>query len=209
VVFGLSRQGGFEILTELYRLRIANARRKGWAMSDRLITVATFQEPVAAALARNYLDAQGIPAMLIDETTIATDWMLAGAIGGIKLQVYPIHLERAELLLAQIEEDRTTDEHPAADPTAVASQEVAEDLKAEREDRAPINLLVERMFRATVFGLIFPPLQVYSIYLVFELMLTEGKVSEGRRWKVWASVLLSLPVIGGILMTLACIGGMV
>jgi hypothetical protein len=165
-------------------------------MLDRLVTVATFQDPIAAALARNFLESEGVAACLVDETTIATDWLIAGAIGGIKLQVEPMQVERAEMLLAEIEEEPDDpDEAPPA-PTAIATREIAEDLQAEHADKAEINQLVDRLFRATVFGLLFPPLLVYAFCLLAQLTGTAGTVSSNRRWKVWASVLLCVPILG-------------
>jgi hypothetical protein len=164
-------------------------------MSDRLVTVATFHDPLQASMVKNYLDEEGIPSVLMDESTVATDWMLSTAIGGIKLQVAPIHVERAEMLLVKVEAEKEAEE-PLPPETAIASQEIAEELQAEREDRAPINRLVDRMFRATVFGLIFWPLQAYAFCLLVQLTGEQGRVSDDRRWKVWASVLLSLPIMG-------------
>ena len=164
-------------------------------MSDRLRTVATFHEPVAAALAKNYLESNGIPAVLIDEATIATDWMLSGAIGGIKLQVLPIHLERAEMLLTQVEaERRELDDEEPMPASAIASREIAEELHSDRVDREPINQLADRLFRCAVFGLIFWPLQGYVLWLLLQWLGEEGSVSPDRRWKIWASALLNVPL---------------
>ena len=175
-------------------------------MSSPWSTVATFHDPVAAAMARNYLDSQGIPALLLDEATIATDWMLAGAIGGIKLQVSPFHVERAELLLAQIQESRDEpDEVPA---TAVASAEIAEELQAEREDKAEINQLVERLFRATVLGWILWPLHFYTLFLLVQLMQSEGTVSDNRRWKVWIAIVLNIPIAVLVMLMLGLTWGL-
>jgi hypothetical protein len=174
------------------------------AMLDRLVTVATFQDPVAAELARNFLASEGVSACLLDETTVATDWLLAGAIGGIKLQVEPMQVERAEMLLAQIEEEAEEPNEPPPAPTAIAAQEIAEDLAAEREDKAEINKLVDRIFRATVFGLLFPPLQLYAFCLLAQLTGTPGAVSPNRRWKVWASVLVCVPALSFFLMLFCC-----
>ena len=162
-------------------------------MSFRLVTVATFNDPIAAALAKNYLESEDIDACLIDETTVATDWMIAGAIGGIKLQVSPMQLERAEMLLAMLREEQAEDEPVAS--TAIATQEVAEELQAEREDKEPINQLADKAFRSAVFGFLFVPLQFYTLYLLFLLREEPGKVSPNRRWKVWASLLLNIPLI--------------
>ena len=181
-------------------------------MSDRLVTIATFQAPAAAALAKNFLDSEGIPAVLFDEDTIATDWMLAGAIGGIKLQVAAIHVERAEMLLTQIETERKeedADDEPM--PTsAIATQEIAEDLRSEGEDREPINQLTDKLFRTAVFGLVFCPLQFYALFLLTEIASAEGKVSPNRRWKLWVSLplmLISLTMMAFLVMPSSCLFG--
>ena len=167
-------------------------------MSDRLVTVATFHEPVAATLAKNFLDSEGIPAVLFDESTIATDWMLSAAIGGIKLQVAAIHFERAELLLTRIQAERDDAEEEDDEPmpsTAIATQEIAEEMQAENEDREPINQMTDTLFRSAVFGLIFCPLVFYSIYLLVEIAGAEGTISPNRRWKLWVSLpLLTVPL---------------
>ena len=170
-------------------------------MSDRFVTVATFHEPVAAALAKNFLDSEGIPAVLFDEDTIATDWMLSGAIGGIKLQVARGHIERAEMLLNQIHAER---EEAEADEemmpqTAIATQEIAEELQAEREDQAEINQLADKLLRSAVFGLVFWPLQLYTLYLLAAIAGSEGTISPNRRWKVWTSMLLNMPLMSVVL----------
>ena len=175
-------------------------------MSDRLVTVATFQDSVAAELARNFLEHEGIACVLIDDTTVATDWMLSAAIGGVKLQVAALDFERAELLLAQIDRERDDEDEAddEDDPTAIASLEIAEDLRAEAEDRAPINQLADKVFRAAVFGLILWPLQLYVLYLLACIFAEEGRISRGRRWKVWAAVVLNVPLMGVIVMPLLC-----
>jgi hypothetical protein len=176
-------------------------------MSDRLVTVATFQDSVAAALARNFLEHEGIACVLIDDTTVATDWMLSAAIGGVKLQVAALNAERAEMLLAQIQEEREeADGEEEADDedfrTGIAAREIAEDLQAEEEDRAPINQLADKAFRAAAFGLLFWPLQLYVLYLLACIFAENGKVSPDRRWKVWGSVLLNMPLMGAIVLPL-------
>jgi hypothetical protein len=53
----------------------------------RWVTVATFWKPTDAHLARIHLENEGIDVVILDETLVATDWFMANAIGGIKLQV--------------------------------------------------------------------------------------------------------------------------
>jgi len=163
-------------------------------MAERFVTVAAFQDPMAAAMAKNFLEEEGIPAILLDETTVATDWLLSGAIGGVKVQVAPIHVERAEMLLARSRKNDDEIGEPRSSETAIASHEIAEELRTEREDKEPINQLVDRLFRVVVLGMIFWPLQLYAVFLLFQLTQIEGTVSANRRWKAWASFVLA-PVV--------------
>jgi hypothetical protein len=173
-------------------------------MADRWVTIATFHDPVAASLAKNFLASEEIPVALFDESTVAVAWQLAGAIGGIKLQVPAIHVERAELLLAQIQEEKLAEEEAEPLPaTGFASPETVEELQAEAEDKQPINVLVDRVYRSAVFGLIFWPLQAYVLWLLLQVATMPGKVSPNRRWKVWVSVLLNVPLLLVLLLILS------
>ena len=176
-------------------------------MSRELVTVATFNDPVEAAMARNCLESEGVSAILVDEQTIATDWGLGNAIGGIKLQVSAAQLEKAEFLLTQRRTEDADETEPIPE-TAIATHETAEDLRYEEEHRAPKNQAVERLFRATVFGLFFWPLQFYALLLLLTLGTLPGTLSPDRRWKLWASVLLSLPLWCLLLVSLCFISGM-
>jgi hypothetical protein len=181
-------------------------------MSDRLVTVATFQDSVAAALAKNFLEHEGIQCVLMDDTTVATDWMLSAAIGGVKLQVAALDVERAEMLLVRIQEERDEaefdeDDDQAHSHTAIATREIAEDLQAEQQDREPINQLADKVFRTAVFGLILWPLQLYVLYLLACIFAEEGKISPDRRWKVWAAVILNMPLMSVIVVPLLCFLG--
>jgi hypothetical protein len=131
--------------------------------------------------------------------------MLSAAIGGIKLQVAPIHVERAEMLLVQIQADRDEDDGPPLPQTAIATQEIAEDLQSEREDKEPINQLADRLFRTAVFGLLLWPLQAYVLILLWQLLGEKGVVSRNRRWKIWASVLLNIPLVSVVVVPLLCL----
>ena len=68
-------------------------------MPEKLITVVTFWTPEEAHLARNRLEAEGIRTYLADELTVSTDWGLANAIQGIKLQVAEEDAEKAVAFL--------------------------------------------------------------------------------------------------------------
>jgi hypothetical protein len=67
-----------------------------------LVTVATFLYPYQAHAPRARLEAAGLRVSLADELTIAMDWLLANAVGGIKVQVPAADAERARELLASL-----------------------------------------------------------------------------------------------------------
>src|SRR5436309_15065010 len=92
-------------------------------MPDDLRTVARFASPAEAAIARNALDAAGIPAWVADELTLTTDPFLSGAVSFIKVQGKAADLERAEAVLdgqpdpvapELAEQDGDADDPPAA-----------------------------------------------------------------------------------------------
>lgn len=70
-------------------------------MSDNLVTVATFNSPAEAVLAKNQLEAEGIRAFLIDEESINMLWLLGTALGGVKLQVSEDQWEQADQILQE------------------------------------------------------------------------------------------------------------
>jgi hypothetical protein len=175
-------------------------------MSNRLVTVATFHETVAAVMAKDYLESQGVPAYLIDETELAHALPVFSSVGGAKVQVAPEHVERAEFLLERVQEDHDDDDELSpVGATAIATREIAEELQAERDERDPINQLADRLFRTAIFGLILWPLQFYTLFLLLELGGSEGRVSPERRWKVWASIVLNVPLMALIVVPLFCV----
>ena len=64
-----------------------------------LTTLATFDFPYEAQIARSKLDAAGIPAFLADEHTINANWLYCQALGGVRLQVPATALAEAEAIL--------------------------------------------------------------------------------------------------------------
>ena len=65
-------------------------------------TVATFQDPIEAGLVRGRLEAEGIPAIVADANLISTHSLISNAIGGVKVQVPPEHLELAQAICEAI-----------------------------------------------------------------------------------------------------------
>ncbi len=80
-----------------------------------LLTVAHFDFPWEAQLARTRLEAEGIEAWVADEYTIGMQWLYCNALGGVRVQVDAEDLFRARAILS---EDRSTDveEQVGTDP---------------------------------------------------------------------------------------------
>jgi hypothetical protein len=77
-------------------------------MTDSLKTVASFESPLDAEIAKGRLESEDIIAHIRDESTVNANWLLSNAIGGVKLLVKESDLSRASDLLqvvATSEED--------------------------------------------------------------------------------------------------------
>lgn len=74
-----------------------------------MITIARFDNPVTANIAKARLDAAGIPALLADEHTVSMNWLLSNAIGGVRLQVPDEYAVRAMDLLEEDLSDEVPD----------------------------------------------------------------------------------------------------
>jgi hypothetical protein len=77
--------------------------------SKRWVTVATFWQPTHAHIARLKLESEDIDCVIIDENLVATDWLYANAVGGIKLQVPEEEAEAARKLLQLADPDFADD----------------------------------------------------------------------------------------------------
>ena len=86
-------------------------------MSRRLTTVAAFDIPAKAELARNALTAAGIQAVIADSEIVAMDWLISNAVGGVKVQVWEEDAERAAAVL----------EEKLGDEAGLASDDLDED----------------------------------------------------------------------------------
>jgi hypothetical protein len=82
---------------------------------EHMVTVAQCNVAAEAHAMRIYLESAGIPVFLADELTVAMDWLLSNAIGGVKVQVPERCSERALQLLEGFvrttNDDSDLDEH--------------------------------------------------------------------------------------------------
>jgi hypothetical protein len=72
-------------------------------MRDKFVTVASFDEPYKANIAKIKLEAEGIKCFLSGENFVATYWLLSRAEGGIKLKVNEADAETATEILMRKE----------------------------------------------------------------------------------------------------------
>lgn len=75
------------------------------------ITFKIFDNLVAAHMLMGKLQSEGIECKLVDHNIVAVDPLCSYAVGGIKLQLDKADLEKAQLIVAEIEEQPETDEH--------------------------------------------------------------------------------------------------
>ena len=67
--------------------------------AEELITIAAFDEPCVAHLARGRLEAHGIECYLKNEYIVGTNWSYSNLVGGVGLQVEKADVARASKLL--------------------------------------------------------------------------------------------------------------
>lgn len=70
---------------------------------ESFITLATFNLPVEAHLAKAKLESEGIEARIGDENIVSINWLYSNAVGGVKLQVPASQAERARQILQAVE----------------------------------------------------------------------------------------------------------
>lgn len=73
----------------------------GSQMAERLITIATFSQPIMAELARTRLEAESIGCFIADESIVMMNPFYSPAVGGVKLQVRESDIQRALEVLRQ------------------------------------------------------------------------------------------------------------
>lgn len=120
-----------------------------------LVTVETCTGPIEAHLAKGRLEAEGIPAFVVNEHHVWANWTLSHALGGVRIQVASSDAENARRILQ-----------------AHASGEFAADLKEafpdledaqcpqchskEFSSRMPLGMLAMALLTLGAISVIFP-----------------------------------------------------
>ncbi|TVM33705.1 hypothetical protein DQK91_10795 [Oceanidesulfovibrio marinus] len=82
-------------------------KRVGPVEPDALVTVFASTQSWESRLAQAALEAAGIEAFIADENLAHANWLYAGAVGGVKVQVRAAEKERAEAALTEAGVTRT------------------------------------------------------------------------------------------------------
>jgi hypothetical protein len=171
-------------------------------MSQNLVTVATFNDSVTAGMARNLLEDAGIQAFVADEEIIGMDWVLANAVGRIKLQVGDLDAANAREILR--DHDHITDSI-AQEITFLGSEQTDDDVEDDDEEddefepeptRRERN--AERAFRGAIFGILFTPIQLYVTYLLILVWFSDEPLAAREHRHAIIAALINIPLLLGL-----------
>lgn len=159
-------------------------------MSHELITVATLSSPVEASLVQNQLEAAGIRSFMSDEAAVGMAWYLGNAIGGVKVQVAESDAPRAFEVVHDHEPVTITEEDwrntkGLDGETGDFDEQWEEDEAADAEvTDSDLNQMVDRAWKMAVYGIMFFPLQLYSLLLLIKIAFRGERLSVEQRRKV-------------------------
>lgn len=153
----------------------------GSAIGTGPVTVASLLDGVAAAVVQSRLEAAGIASVVIDGVLSDVSWDLSWAIGGTKVQVAAADAAAARAVLAEA-------------PEPVVDEDPWPELSRGHH-------LLDEALRMALRGLLFLPLQFYSLVLLGRALLADA---GGRRaWRCVLVLFVNLPVMAG---TVAAVG---
>jgi Putative prokaryotic signal transducing protein len=183
-------------------------------MSNDLVTVATFANPVEANLAKNRLESSGVRAFLANEETVDMDWLLGNALGWIRLEVGD---QDADAARAVLNDEDELEASSAAGTEEVSSLIVAAEAGAEPDreyegedegaddiEREPTlrEQNAERAFRGAVLGVLCIPIQLYVLYLVIKVFISDEPLGDRERRRSIIAAALCLFTLLGIYLLL-------
>jgi hypothetical protein len=154
------------------------AEDEGFEPGARAVVVAAYPTPIEAQLAKSRLSAEGIPADLVDVHTVSIGGPLSLAVGGVKVRVLEDDVALAREVIAGI----------GAVALDAAPEDDEEALAREEQDRSS-DALASRALRAGIVGAVmFPPLSLYSAWLVWRAIAADGPLTRAARLKAAAAL---------------------
>lgn len=101
-------------------------------MAERLVTIATFNEPTQAHILKGRLEAEGILCFLGDEHIVGAHPLYAVAVGGVKLKVTENDVEEAKAILRRIWQGNTLFDYDTIELAEPEQQQEQEPLSCPR-----------------------------------------------------------------------------
>jgi hypothetical protein len=180
-------------------------------MPTHLVTVAAFDTAVEADLAKNHLEAEGIPACLADDAAVGWFWAMSNAVGGVKVQVAEENREWAVAIL-EARREKAEAQHPPPEngPTEAEADLASEVDRAEPSEAGLVaqpdddfpepsvgDDLAKYALRAAILGLLLCPplLHIYSVWLLLRMALFHGDVSADSMRKGIAALIIDTMAI--------------
>ncbi len=142
---------------------------------ESLQTLARFDRAQEAYMLKGLLEGQGLTAFIADEETVNMAWHLGQAVGGIKVQVAEKDLATAREILASLNSIEKAD---------------AERIPSEHQAKQ-----VHRALLAAGWGILLPPLQLYSIWIGIKLIAGDLPLAKELRPRLTLAMLLDLYVL--------------
>jgi predicted RNA-binding Zn-ribbon protein involved in translation (DUF1610 family) len=115
-------------------------------MNEKLVTVASFPQPIEAHIAKGRLEAEGILCFLGDENIVSVHPFYSNAVGGVKLKVREEEAEQALAILHEINSEEPepntfeAEGHVTSDNTVICPNCGSEDAYVTRFSRKAFAL---------------------------------------------------------------------
>lgn len=164
-------------------------------MADDLKKLASFPTVTEAALVRNLLEREGIPAFITDEQVVGMEFILGNAVGWIKVEVREGDWERAQEILAA-RDGRAGAVAPGMETGEPEPDGIDEDLRDrtaphpdEDAPETPTEARIRRAYLAAVLGLLFCPpcFNLYSMVLLLRVAFSPDEPRPRNNWKYFVT----------------------
>lgn len=171
-------------------------------MEEELKTIATFDTPTAAGFVRSRLEAEGITVFSENMEMVGMAWHLGNAVGGIKLKVLEEDAERATALLNEMRERPPVEESNRHENGDMKTEMECPDEDESQADNSSPDEIIHRAFRCALLGMLFLPLQLYTLWLVGRIILGSGKLEQKHRVRMAAIIVMLALIVAVVLIVL-------
>jgi hypothetical protein len=164
--------------------------------------------PVEAQLAKQLVEAEGIPSVLQGYETVSSDWLLGNAIGGIQLQV-PEH--RMQQAMSALSEAGSFGKRSLLEPAMPTDHELETD--GIDNDQDPIEdepltpqtgreAQIDRFYKSSIVSWVFFPFSIYSLYVFLRIKIDDQPISPAYEHRLWMGAWMQLPSLILVLLIL-------